>query len=139
MSPTALNIDLRFDLEGFLKSKNITSLASLKDISHDVTNLMETEIDLHLELLTLFYADDTILMSETETGLQQALNELLTYCNEWKLAVNEDKTKILCILNESKPENLDQKFFYDGKELEIVNSFNYLGVKRTERGSKMKQ
>ena len=122
------------DLEGYLISKNITSLASLKNISHDVTNLMETELDLHLELLTLFYADDTILMSETETGLQQALNELLTYCNEWKLAVNEDKTKVLCILNESKPKNLSPKFFYDGKELEIVNSFNYLGVKLTEKG-----
>ena len=59
------------DLEGFLKSKNFTSLASLKTISHEITNLMESEIDLNLELLTLFYADDTILITETETGLHE--------------------------------------------------------------------
>ena len=75
-------------------------MSSLKDISHDVINLMDTEMNLYLDLLTLFYADDTILMSETALGLQQALDELLIYCKEWKLAVNQDETKINCILNE---------------------------------------
>ena len=41
---------------------------------------MDTEMNLYLDLLTLFYADDTIWMSETALGLQQALDELLTYC-----------------------------------------------------------
>ena len=51
------------DLEDFFKSKNVSSLSSLKDISHDVINLMDTEMNLYLDLLTLFYADDTISMS----------------------------------------------------------------------------
>ena len=88
------------DLEDFLKSKDISSLSSLKDISHDVENLMDTEMNLYLDLLALFYADDTILMSENASGLQQALDELFIYCKEWKLTVNEDKTKIISILNE---------------------------------------
>ena len=122
------------DLEDFFKSKNVSSLSSLKDISHDVINLMDTEMNLYLDLLTLFYADDTILMSETALGLQQALDELLTYCKEWKLAVNEDKTKIICILNEKSSKTSTPKFFYDDKELEIVNEFNYLGVLLTQKG-----
>ena len=122
------------DLENFLKSKNITSLSTLKDISHDVSNLLETDLQLYLELLTLFYADDTILMSETASGLQQALDELLIYCKNWKLAVNQDKTKIICILNEKKSKISNLNFFYDGKKLEIVDEFIYLGVKLTQRG-----
>lgn len=122
------------DLEGFLKSKNIPSLSTLQDISYDVENLMDTEMQLYLDLMTLFYADDTILMTETESGLQQALDELLNYCKRWKLAVNQDKTKIICILNEKNSKNLNPKFFYDGKELEIVDEFVYLGVKLTQKG-----
>ena len=122
------------DLEDFFKSKNISSLSSLKDISHDVINLMDIEMNLYLDLLTLFYADDTILMSETALGLQQALDELLNYCKEWKLTVNQDKTKIISILNEKKSKMASPKFFYDGKELEIVNEFNYLGVLLTQKG-----
>ena len=103
------------DLEGFLKSKNIPSLSTLQDISTDVINLMDTEMQLYLDLMTLFYADDTILMTETESGLQQALDELLNYCKRWKLAVNQDKTKIICILNEKNSKNPNSKFYYDKK------------------------
>merc|ERR1711867_249746 len=95
---------------------------------------MDTEMQLYLDLMTLFYADDTILMTETESGLQQALDELLNYCKRWKLAVNQDKTKIICILNKKNSKNLNPKFFYDGKELEIVDEFVYLGVKLTQKG-----
>ena len=49
-----------------------------------------------LDLLALYYADDTIIMSESPTKLQNALDELFNYCQKWKLKVNEDKTKILC-------------------------------------------
>ena len=73
-------------------------------------------------------------MSETALGLQQALDELLTYCKEWKLAVNEDKTKIICILNGKNSKISSPKFFYDDKELEIVNEFNYLGILLTQKG-----
>ena len=97
MAPRAAKLNI---IEDFLKSKDISSLSSLKDISHDVENLMDTEMNLYLDLLALFYADDTILMSENASGLQQALDELFIYCKEWKLTVNQDKTKINSILNE---------------------------------------
>ena len=84
-----------------------------------------------MDLLTLYYADDTIILSETSSGLQAALNELFNYCNESKLTVNEDKTKIMCI---TQKENRDLKFHYNGKELEIVEEFTYLGVKFTNKG-----
>ena len=119
------------DLEQYLKSKNISSLDSLKIISGDSQTLCSSDLDLYLDLLTLYYADDTIILSETSSGLQAALNELFNYCNESKLTVNEDKTKIMCI---PRKETRDLKFYYNGKELEIVEEFTYLGVKFTNKG-----
>ena len=37
----------------------------------------------------LMYADDMIIMSTTQDGLQKWLNELNEYCEKWKLNVNQ--------------------------------------------------
>ena len=55
------------------------------------------ETVLFLDLLTLFYADDTIIFADSSLALQFALEELQNYCENWKLTVNEDKTKVMCI------------------------------------------
>ncbi len=41
-------------------------------------------INSYLKLLVLMYADDTIILCESERGMRQALIALNTYCNEWK-------------------------------------------------------
>lgn len=43
----------------------------------------------------ILYVDDTVIMSETEEGLQQALLNFEQYCDLWKLKVNTQKTKIV--------------------------------------------
>ena len=43
----------------------------------------------------LLYADDLILLSRSESGLQTCLNKLKVYCDEWNLRVNIKKSKIL--------------------------------------------
>jgi len=40
------------------------------------------------KLLLLLYADDIVIMSETEEGLKHGLFLLEIYCNRWKLTVN---------------------------------------------------
>ena len=119
------------DLENFMKSKEILPLTALKDISVDVSNLIDPEWDIYLELLTLFYADDTIIFAETAYSLQLALDELKNYCTDWKLTVNEDKTKIMCVTVKRTEE---PDFFYNGKKLEVVEEFTYLGVNFTKKG-----
>ena len=55
-----------------------------------------------MKLLALYYADDTILMSESPSELQKSLDEFFNYCQKWKLKVNEDKTKILRFTKNAK-------------------------------------
>ena len=44
---------------------------------------------------SLLYADDLVILSESEKGLQTALNLLNKYCTTWRLKINTDKTKVI--------------------------------------------
>ena len=46
------------------------------------------------EVKSLFYADDLVLLSPTEQGLQQQLDIVEKYCQNWALAVNMKKTNM---------------------------------------------
>ena len=53
-----------------------------------------------LILNCLMYADDVILVSQSEQILQNCLNKLETYCEHWCLDINMNKTKSL-VFNKS--------------------------------------
>ena len=51
-------------------------------------------IDLHdTKLSHLLYADDLILLSNTEQGLKQNLRNMEIYCENWKLEINISKLR----------------------------------------------
>ena len=90
----------------------------------------ENSPSLHLQLINLFilmYADDTVLMAETPTGLQQMLDSLSTYASKWDLTVNTEKTKIVIFRNGGKIKD-NEKWTFNGDDLEIVNEITYLGM-----------
>jgi hypothetical protein len=47
------------------------------------------------KILFIAYADDTIILSETEADMQYALSIFEKYCHQWKLKVNLHKTKVI--------------------------------------------
>ena len=80
-----------------------------------------------ISIFLLMYADDTVLISETSEGLQSMLDALCSFNNEWKLSLNVSKTKIVVFRNGGVLREND-KWFYHGNEIEVVNEFNYLGL-----------
>ena len=48
-----------------------------------------------MKLSVLLYADDTVIMANNEADLQFSLDRFNEYCQEWKLNVNIDKTKVV--------------------------------------------
>jgi len=48
-----------------------------------------------LKLFILLYADDIVILAETEIELQTRLNILKDYCLKWRLTVNINKTKVV--------------------------------------------
>jgi hypothetical protein len=43
----------------------------------------------------MLYADDTILLAESAEDLHVQLNAFGEYCDDWKMQVNVNKTKIM--------------------------------------------
>ena len=46
----------------------------------------------------ILYADDTVILAESQEQLQAALNSICLYCQTWKLEVNpaKNKTSYIC-------------------------------------------
>ena len=76
----------------------------------------------------LMYADDLVRMSLSAQGLQQQLDSLNEYCEKWELCVNIKKTKVVIIFGHSNSKEKMPPFYLDGRCLEIVSCYKYLGV-----------
>ena len=79
----------------------------------------------------LLYADDLVLLSESDKGLQTSIDVLHSYCNKWKLQINIMKTNVV-IFNKREFKG---NFRCGGEILKIVNQVNYLGIIVTSSGS----
>ena len=75
---------------------------------------------------SLLYADDIILLSSTQEGLQNALDILQKFCESWKLEVNMQKSKVM-IFN-SNGKTFLNSFKFNKNYLETVKSYCYLGI-----------
>ena len=51
----------------------------------------------------LAYADDIVLLAESEAELQRQLDILYEWCGKWKMQVNDSKTNIVHFRNRCKP------------------------------------
>ena len=87
----------------------------------------------YLKLLLLLCADDTVIFSDSHQGLQKALENLEVYCKIWKLTVNVDKTKVV-IFERRKSKN-KYNFNFNGKKVDLVESFKYLGIYFNSKGT----
>ena len=87
-------------------------------------NQQTTQIS-NINVFLLLFADDAVLVSSSQDGLQLMLDKLQEYSNLWNLRVNTEKLKIM-IFERGKSNNF--RFYYNDQQLEIVESFKYLGV-----------
>ena len=122
LSPILFAVYLN-DFEYYV-SRKYEGLKSLSDDLRD--NWHDDDTELYLRLYVLLYADDTVVMAESQSELQKALNAVHNYCMEWNLTVNVDKTKIV-VFSRGKLRN-KPVFIYGDRELETVDSYVYLGV-----------
>ena len=72
------------------------------------------------------YADDLILISDSQAGLQNCLNKTFNFCCEWSLDINFDMSKIM-IFNKTG-RLFSHNFSIDNVILHSVRQYKYLGV-----------
>lgn len=73
------------------------------------------------------YADDIVIMAENPKVLQEMIHKLESYCTDWNLVVNMSKSKIMVLRKGGRLSSQD-KWTFQGEEIEIVSQYNYLGV-----------
>ena len=82
-------------------------------------------------ICTLLYADDVVLLAETEQDLQVLLEALNVWCLSNNMTVNVNKSNIVHFRNPSVKQT-DGIFKCGNSILNIVDSYTYLGVLLTE-------
>ena len=80
----------------------------------------------------LRYADDTVLLAESEENLQEIMDEVNTAGKKFNMKMNAKKTKTMIITKkDEKPKILTT---IDDTDIEQVTHFTYLGQEMTEDG-----
>ena len=79
----------------------------------------------------LLWADDLVLFSNAEKGIQKQLNGLKRFCARNKMIVNEAKAKLMIF---GKKKQFTGEIMFNGKRIELVSEYKYLGniVRSTE-------
>ena len=80
----------------------------------------------NLSINCLLYADDMVLLSESEDGLQRCMDKMAMYCREWDLTINYSKTKMM-IFDKRGRKDQQSNLLYNSYKIEQVQSYKYLG------------
>ena len=80
------------------------------------------------ELVSFYaYADDMLLGSSNLKALQECWNRLTSWALKNKIQLNRDKT-VHMVFRKGGRIAAEEKIYHEGKPLEIVKYFNYLGI-----------
>ena len=82
------------------------------------------------------FADDTVLLASSTHDLQRMLNSIIRVSRDFGMELNEKKTKGIVI--EKKPET-NIKIVVNGKQLEQVKDYKYLGTTISDDGKCIKE
>ena len=77
------------------------------------------------------YADDTVILADSEQNLQRILNNIIRECKDFGMKLNGKKTKVMVI--EKKPQTRI-KIIVNRKQLEQVKDYRYLGTNISDDG-----
>lgn len=107
-----------FSLYGEIILREIKDIPGIAVNGHNVNNIR--------------YADDTVLISETEIGLQQLLHKVVAESEKLGLSLNTKKTYTMAVSKKTEPPVC--KITAKGDEIKQTKNFNYLGSMLTSDG-----
>ena len=88
-----------------------------------------------IKINNLLFPDDVAIFSLLKEDLQKQISILQQYSNEWGLELNLSKTKIM-IFNKQGATIRKFKFYFQGREIEIVKQYAYQGFTFIPSGKK---
>ena len=75
--------------------------------------------------------NDLLLITNSAEGLQQRLDRVSKYCQDWLLKINPTKTKVIVFQKKSRKSAIDKhNFMVSNENIEIVNNYIIIYVLR---------
>jgi hypothetical protein len=81
----------------------------------------------------LLFAGDLAVRTTASIGIQRVINSIKEYCEEWKLKINTNKTKIV-VFKKGRKLSKYENWKLGGEEIEVANEIKYLGIILDDRG-----
>ena len=110
---------------------HLCCLMYINDLVAQISSLgLGVDID-NERLAILMYADDVVILGESEEDLKRILDVLNQWCNENELFINPEKSKVVHF--RPKSLSMSSKAFKIGdKPISSVSNYMYLGLMLTE-------
>jgi hypothetical protein len=87
----------------------------LEDLELFLQNSVNCRLNIfEICIVILLFADDMVIIGNSQEDLQQKFNSLFEYCNLWGLEVNTAKTKIVVFRNRG-PILPHERWFYNNE------------------------
>lgn len=99
----------------------------INDLAQELNDLNSGVKIAETHICCLLYADDIMLISETENGMQQMLNHVSEWCNKWKLRVHYAKSAVVHFRNKGV-RRTEYNFQIGTTTIGYVTSYKYLGI-----------
>uniref|UniRef100_A0ABM0MRX3 RNA-directed DNA polymerase from mobile element jockey-like n=1 Tax=Saccoglossus kowalevskii TaxID=10224 RepID=A0ABM0MRX3_SACKO len=84
-------------------------------------------LDNNVNVSILLYADDIVLLADNEIDMQMMLSHLNSWCEKWKIRVNNVKSKMLHFRKASEARSAFQ-FCIGDDVLDYTDKYKYLGI-----------
>ena len=108
-----------------IKALNLGIKITNNNNNNNVNNNNNNNNDITIS--NLLYADDIVMLAETENDLQEMINTVYTWCSKWRMEINLDKTNILHIRKKSQRKS-DFVFKFGRNNVIYCQSYKYLGL-----------
>lgn len=89
-----------------------------------------------VRVAVLLFADDILLLSETQTGMQALLTMAAQYARRWRFTFNAIKSAVLAF--GKQPAKRKRKWYLGNLVLQEANAYKYLGAHLDSSGSWVK-
>ncbi len=97
----------------------------INDLLHELrANKKDSD---HILCNVFAYADDIVIISDSEHDLQRLIKIVHKWCSVWRLEVNLSKTKIVHYRG-SRKRKTNFRFLWGDNQVDIVDGYRYLGV-----------
>lgn len=107
----------------------------LVDILHQNESLTDPILINDMKIATVIYADDILLMSQSQEGIIKQIKIVQNFCLENGLKINYEKTKIMIANSKTKYKYVEIVAKNTNHQIEIVDNYKYLGMWINEKNS----